>query len=678
MSTETGEPQSIRKFEGAGDELGNLFYPVYDYLFDDSDVFVQSVETKLAESRMPDTVEMYLSHAIAVGVLTGLALWTLGIGLGLFLVSMGFFAGPLLGVPLPDSGVVAEFVRSARAPFVVLLLGCVLGGLGFGAGFGTIVGIPYLRANERKREINMLLSDSVSFMYALSLGGLNQLELLEAMAKADDTYGEVSREFQAIVRETKTLDVDYRTAIKNQMDHSPSDEFREFLVDMLSVIHSGGNMTKFLEDKKHKYMRTAKQEQEQTLDVLELLGEMYITISLFPLLLIIILVVMNMLGNASTMMLYITVYALIPTIALAFLVLVTSIKRDEFGDGYIKPRDSSIWLDTEGRSGITNLGFITSFTGTYYIFDRIAAKRGLEETVALLRKPHVFFRDNPLYTFALSVPAAVSLVAAAALSGTVPTSWSGVVARPVWSTFVYVYIPLFLTVTPMAVFHTWNQRSRRAILGNLSDTLLKLSSVNATGATVLESIKTVSETSSDKLAEELRIIHHKVHFGMSLKESLIEFNNKYHMPQLARTVKLITKAQEASSHIAVVLATAANASENADDLRRERHSRSMMQVAIVLMTYVTLLGVMALLKVQFIDVMADFGAGAAVGSAGGMSLGGAIDADLLSLMFFHAVTIQAVFAGLISGYLREASLRAGAKYVVVLLALSLTVWTVVG
>jgi flagellar protein FlaJ len=104
----------------------------------------------------------------------------------------------------------------------------------------------------------------------------------------------------------------------------------------------------------------------------------------------------------------------------------------------------------------------------------------------------------------------------------------------------------------------------------------------------------------------------------------------------------------------------------------------MMQVAIVLMTYVTLLGVMALLKVQFIDVMADFGAGAAVGSAGGMSLGGAIDADLLSLMFFHAVTIQAVFAGLISGYLREASLRAGAKYVVVLLALSLTVWTVVG
>jgi flagellar protein FlaJ len=384
-----------------------------------------------------------------------------------------------------------------------------------------------------------------------------------------------------------------------------------------------------------------------------------------------------MLGNASQMMLYITVYGLIPIIALAFLVLITTIKQDEFGDGVIRPRQQSIWLEAEGRRGLRDIGFITSFQGTYHIFDKIAAKRGLEETVQLLRKPHLFFRDNPLYTLVITVPASVSLVVAAALSGAIPTSWSGVVSQPVWATFVYVYIPLFTVVTPLAVFHDWNVRTRNAILGNLSDTLLKLSSVNATGATVLESIKTVSDTSTDKLAAELRIIHHKVHFGMSLKESLVEFNNEYRMPQLARTVKLITKAQEASSHIAVVLATAARASENADDLRRERRSRSLMQVAIVLMTYVTLLGVMALLKVQFIDVMAGFGSTTDVQSAGGISLGSGINADLLSLMFFHAVTIQAVFAGLISGYLREASLRAGAKYVVVLLVLSLTVWTVV-
>ena len=181
----------------------------------------------------------------------------------------------------------------------------------------------------------------------------------------------------------------------------------------------------------------------------------------------------------------------------------------------------------------------------------------------------------------------------------------------------------------------------------------------------------------DKLADEFRVIYRKVNYGMRLKESLIEFNNKYHIPRLARTVKLITKAQEASSHISEVLSTAAKASEVQDDLVRERRSRTLMQVAIELMTYVTLLGVMALLKVQFIDVMAEFDSGQTTGTGAGMSIGG-VNPELLSLMFFHAVTIQAVSAGLIAGYLRDATLRAGAKFVVVLLAISLAVWMVVG
>jgi len=675
MSSETGDWPTVRTVEGSADRFGNAFYPVLSYLFEEDGSFIETLEEKLAQARMPVTAEMYLSRAIGVGLIVGITLWLVGIGIGYAFAATGLLSGPLLGVPLPE-GPIETVVRTLRIPFLVLLLGFTFGSLGFALGFGGLIAIPYSRANTRRREINMLLSDSVSFMYALSIGGLNQLELLEAMAKAEDTYGEVAREFQAIVQETNTLDTDYRTAIRNQMEHSPSDDLREFLVDMLAVINSGGDMTSFLDDKKHKYLRSAKQEQKRTLDVLELLGEMYITLSLFPLLLVIILVIMKMLGNASELMLYITVYVLIPLIAVAFLVLVTTVKQDEFGDGYIRPRERSEWLETQD-TGLRDLGLITSFTGTYHIFNRIESKKGLQETVDLLRHPHLFFRDNPLYTFAISVPASISLVGAAALSGAVPLTWSGVIERPVWATFVYCYVPLFLIVTPLAVFHEWDQYTRRALLDNLSDNLLKLSTVNDTGATTLESIRTVSETSSDKLADEFRVIYRKVNYGMRLKESLIEFNNKYHIPRLARTVKLITKAQEASSHISEVLSTAAKASEVQDDLARERRSRTLMQVAIVLMTYVTLLGVMALLKVQFIDVMAEFDSGQASGTGAGMSIGG-VNADLLSLMFFHAVTIQAVSAGLIAGYLRDATLRAGAKFVVVLLAVSLAVWMVVG
>jgi len=104
-------------------------------------------------------------------------------------------------------------------------------------------------------------------------------------------------------------------------------------------------------------------------------------------------------------------------------------------------------------------------------------------------------------------------------------------------------------------------------------------------------------------------------------------------------------------------------------------------VAIIVMTYVTLLGVMAILQTQFIDVMGDLvsqsdGGGSAGGA--GFGGGGGVDPDVLSMLFFHAVTIQAILSGFISGYIRDAELVSGVKYAVVLMTLALGVWIYVG
>jgi flagellar protein FlaJ len=168
---------------------------------------------------------------------------------------------------------------------------------------------------------------------------------------------------------------------------------------------------------------------------------------------------------------------------------------------------------------------------------------------------------------------------------------------------------------------------------------------------------------------------------MSLRSALVEFNNKYHIPRLARTVKLISKAQEASSQITEVLTTAAQASETQDDIERERKSRTRMQMAIILMTYLTLLGVMAILKTQFLDVMAGLASEAGGGggeATGGLEFGEGVNTDLLSVLFFHAVTLQAALSGFISGYIRNADIVSGVKFVVVLQTIALAVWMVVG
>src|SRR6056297_2184408 len=396
MSVE-GTTASDGKF-GDTDMLGDTFYPVYAKLFSDDSQFASDVETKLAQGRMTDTVEMYLSRAIGIGFISGLFLWILGLLVGWGLFGTGIITvDTIIGVPVPNEQVLSVW-ETIKIPTLIVACGLV---------FGSLVAVPYSRASARKREINMLLTDAVSFMYALSVGGLNQLEILQAMAEADDTYGEVSKEFQNIVNETEYFDTDYRTAIRNQAIETPSDELSQFLTDMLSIVNSGGDMESFLEDKKEKHMRTAKQQQELTLETLELFGEMYMTLSLFPLLLIIILVIMQMLGQAQAIMLYGTVYGLIPLTGLGFLVLVSTVKEDEVGDGFLNPQGSSQWVEVDNDSGLLDLGLIEEYTGSFSVFDRIKNREGTLETINVLRRPHIFFRDNPLMTLALTVPAAL-------------------------------------------------------------------------------------------------------------------------------------------------------------------------------------------------------------------------------------------------------------------------------
>ncbi|WP_256403324.1 type II secretion system F family protein [Halorubrum salinum] len=663
-----------------GDLLAELFYPAFELLFDPDGDFVGDVERTLAEARMPDQVEMYVSRALGAGVIVGGVLWLVGtlVGYGIFSLGLLDPTALSLGIPAPNPAA-QELLRSLVVPTAIVLSGLVFGSLGFAAGFGGLVAVPYSRASAREREINLLLADSVSFMYALSVGGLNQLEILQAMATAEDTYGEVSREFQSIVNETEYFGTDYRNAIRQQSMETPSDELSQFLADMLSIVNSGGDMESFLKDKKEKHLRTSKQEREMTLETLELFGEMYMTLSLFPLLLIIILVIMGMMGEADDRLLYATVYALIPLTGAGFLVLVSTVKQDEPGDGYLRPDGGSERLRQTSKEGLFHFGLVEAFVGRFGVFDRIRNREGTYKTKQILASPHLFLRDNPLYTLALTVPTALVIVVVAAVGGSAPTTFDGWVARPVWATFVWVYVPTYLVLVPLAVFHEWSQRSKRAITGKLSESLRKLSSANDTGQTLLESVETVADTSSGTLAEEFEVIHAKVNYGMSLRDALVEFNNAYAVPRLARTVKLISEAQEASSQITDVLTTAAQASENQDDIERERRSRTRMQVAIIVMTYVTLLGVMAILQTQFIDVMGGLSSQAEGGSAGaGFGGGGGVDPDVLSLLFFHAVTLQAILSGFISGYIRNADIVSGVKFAVVLLTLALGVWIYVG
>jgi len=67
-------------------------------------------------------------------------------------------------------------------------------------------------------------------------------------------------------------------------------------------------------------------------------------------------------------------------------------------------------------------------------------------------------------------------------------------------------------------------------------------------------------------------------------------------------------------------------------------------------------------------------------SQAGQAPGGdlsSVNVQVLSVLFFHAVVLQALLSSFIAGYIREVSLMAGLKFAVTLPTIALVVWYVV-
>jgi len=88
--------------------------------------------------------------------------------------------------------------------------------------------------------------------------------------------------------------------------------------------------------------------------------------------------------------------------------------------------------DGPKEPGLLNLGLVERFVGDYAIFDRVKSREGTYETKQLIRHPARFFRNNPLFTLAFTVPVMVVFMGAAVIGGVAPTSVDGMVDAPIW------------------------------------------------------------------------------------------------------------------------------------------------------------------------------------------------------------------------------------------------------
>ncbi|MDY6765457.1 MAG: type II secretion system F family protein, partial [Halobacteria archaeon] len=257
---------------------------------------------------------MYLSRILLYSVIMS----ALGAIVGVVLTFLLSEAGVLQSIDLSIQigGSVGAFIASNELliqGILLVIISMVFLGL---PTFLIMYYYPSFLAGERKRKINRTLPHAVTFMYALSRGGMNIIEVMDSLADADDAYGEISKEFDMIIRDMEYFGNDLRLALRNASEITPSDNLSNFLDDLLSVIDSGGELTPFLLNKSEQYLETARREQENFIDTLV---TAFVAGTLF---IIIMTSIMAMLGGANMMQLYAIVYGVIPIGTAGFAVVI--------------------------------------------------------------------------------------------------------------------------------------------------------------------------------------------------------------------------------------------------------------------------------------------------------------------------------------------------------------------
>ncbi|WP_245618836.1 type II secretion system F family protein [Methanogenium cariaci] len=159
---------------------------------------------------------------------------------------------------------------------------------------------PQLVAEGRRVRIDMDLPYAITYMEALSTN-VTLYSLFKSVFEAEDLYGgEVSLECGMIVRDVEIFGKDLLTAMRDLQEITPLEHFADLLNDLALVFRTGGNMKDFFDSRSNSFRELARQELEATLQIMEMIAEVYVTAFVAgPIAIIIMLVAQNLSGQGQ-------------------------------------------------------------------------------------------------------------------------------------------------------------------------------------------------------------------------------------------------------------------------------------------------------------------------------------------------------------------------------------------
>jgi archaeal flagellar protein FlaJ len=622
------------------------------------------LKIKLRQAQIPLPVEQYVSTAILFSLFAGV----FG-GLAGLLIGGQIFRGITPESIVSTFGISYRVTRVVETPtFIEAHLPSILtvvGGFLFfsmiGAlTYGLIMAYPPMKADSRKRAINAAMPHATAFLYVMQRGGgMTIFDNMKSLSKYSHLYGNASKEFGNIIRDIEYFGKDLKDALWDAADRTPSEQFKDLVDGLISIVSSGGDVTLYLKNKTDVYKANANKEQKRFLETLGLLAEVYITVFVVgPLFLMVILVVMNMIDNGGPTQLYILVYGAIPFGTVIFLVFldmltgdaekmpeeqISGIKQDSFSDVRVKP--------------------VTEKDGE--LLQKMEFFEKVQRVKSVLLHPIRTMLDRPACAFVISAPVALGYFVSAFLEH-----------RPYYGGFVdtastlddYIYVTLLVLFIPYIIFHELEVRRVRQIEDQVPEFLKRLASINGTGILLADAIAITAQSNMGRLKSEIKCTVADIRWNSNLVEALKRFEARVQTNMTRRSLSLIAKASESTGDINQIISTVADDADIEKYLKKERSAEMFIYVFIIFVTFGVFLIIVYVLAAFFLPALDG-------SSNPAMSMGG-FDLKEYTLLFFHAALLQGFGSGMVAGKMGSGSIASGLKQSLAMMTMSYVLFVV--
>ncbi|MFC7204095.1 type II secretion system F family protein [Haloferax namakaokahaiae] len=662
---------------------------------------------RLRAAHVGVTHRVYASRTLLMAAVFGIAGSIFGVYVAAAFLST-FALSPETWAGLPPQvqflrGVTSLDTLSLRELFVLLVLSSATIGTALALGVYWIRWYVLTeRANTRATEIEATLPRTVAFIYALSRSGMAFPKVLETLARNEAVYGEAAREVGIAVRDMDAFGTDVLTALQSLSDRTPSENLEEFGENLSSVLGSGRNLSRYLHEQYERFQTEAAAQQQQYLELLSTLAEVYVTVLVAgPLFLITVLVVIGLVIADTLTVIRIIGYVAVPAISAAFVVYLGSITKSlrgvisrNLGTGAAADSHQMADRSTVGETARADGGEMA--LGWTVNAERLAAYDRLRWLRRWMNQPVRSILQNPFAVLVFTVPLGLVWVLTQTTVSVGPaesTSLLRVVVQPaLWfhlgdsleavvaAADNHVVEVAIVSMAIISVIHEIRKRQLRAIERAMPDFLDRLASVNEAGLTIVQSLRRVSSSDLGPLGDEIQRTIRDIDVGADAESALRRMDRRTRSPMVSRSVTLLTNAMSASGDIAPVVRIAATEAQDSRRLARERQQEMLTYLVVIYISFFVFLGIVGALAISFIPAVEQASTGALVDSGGvGVTSGTFeglrnVNTESYELMFFHITAIQGVCSGIIAGQLGEGDVADGIKHATFLLLLTYVVF----